>query len=53
MVAKIREVHLPHFDPMVWVLSVGIEDTPLKQFLLSSLYSLDSIFSGIVWIEAA
>ena len=36
---------------MVWVLSNGVEDTPLKHFFLSSLYSLESIFSGIVWID--
>ena len=37
---------LLHFDPMVWVICNGIEDTPLKQFLFSSLYSF-----GIVWID--
>ena len=29
----------------------GVEDASLKQFLMSSLYSFDSIFSGIVWID--
>ena len=38
--------------PMVWVLSNGIEDTPLQQFLFSSLHSFDSIFWGIrVWTD--
>ena len=34
---------LPHFSRM--------EDTPLQQFLLSSLFSFDSILSGTVWID--
>ena len=42
---------LLHFNPVVWVMSNGVEDTPLRQFLLSSLYSFDFIFSGIVWID--
>ena len=48
-----------HFDltAKVWVLSNWVEDTSLQQFLLSSLYSFDSIFifwlyySGIAWID--
>ena len=36
---------------MAWVLSNGVEDTPLQQFLLGSLYLFDSIFSGIVLID--
>ena len=28
---------LPHFDPVVWVLSSWLQDTPLQQFLLNSL----------------
>ena len=40
-----------YFDPMVRVLSCGVEDTPLQHFLLSSIYLFDSIFSGIVWID--
>ena len=42
---------LPHFDPMIWVRSNGVEDIPLQQFLLSSLYFIDSTFSGIVFID--
>ena len=34
---------LPHFDPIAWVFSNGVEDTPLQQFLLSCLYSFDYI----------
>ena len=36
---------------MVWVLSNGIEETPLQQFLLSSLYLFDSIFISLAWID--
>ena len=43
MEAIIKKILL-HFDPMVWVISNGVEDTPLQQFLLSSLYSFDSSF---------
>ena len=43
MVAKVKS-----FDPMIWVLNYGIEDTLLQRFLLSNLYSFDSIFSNIV-----
>ena len=50
MVAK-KKKKLTHFDPMVWFLSNGVQDTPLQQFFLSSLYLFDSIFSGIVWID--
>ena len=37
-----------HFDPIVnvLVLSSGVEDKPLQQFLLISLYSVDSILPG-------
>ena len=41
MVAKIKNYILPHFDPMVWVLSNMVEDTTLQQFLLSSNDSFD------------
>ena len=47
---KIEIKILLHFDPMVRVLSCGVEDTPLQHFLLSRINSFDSIFSGIVWI---
>ena len=40
-----------NFDLMVRVLSNGVEDIPLQQFLLSSLYSFDSIYSGVIWID--
>ena len=54
---KVRQVKqikiLPHFDPMVWVLSNGAEETSLQQFLLSSLYLFDYIFSSIVWIDSS
>ena len=36
---------------MVWVLSKGVEDVSLQQFLLSSFYSFDSIFLDIVWVD--
>ena len=39
-----------NFDPMVWVFSSEVEDTPLQQFLLSSRYLFDFIFLGIVLI---
>ena len=39
-----------HFYPMVWVLSKRVEDVSLQHFLLSSFYSFDSNFLGIVWI---
>ena len=42
MVAK-NKTKLPLFDPIAWVISNGVEDTPLQQFLLSCLYSFDSI----------
>ena len=54
MVAKIKKYYiLPHFDHIarVWVLSNGVEGTPLQQFLLRSLFSFDSIFPAIVWID--
>ena len=34
----------PYFHPMAWFLASEVEDTPLQQFSLSSLYSFDSIF---------
>ena len=48
-----------HFDhtTRAWVLINGVEDTPLQQFLLSSLCSFDSIvlfwlyYLGIVWTD--
>ena len=42
---------LSHFYPMVWILSKRVEDVSLQQFLLSSFYSFDSIFLGMVWID--
>ena len=42
---KIKKKILLYFDPIVWLLRNGIEETPLQQFLLSSLYLLDSIFT--------
>ena len=33
---------------MVWVFGSGVEEAPLQQFLLRSLYSFDSIFPSIV-----
>ena len=44
MVAKIRKINFAAFDPMTWVLSIRVEDTPLQQFLLSRLCSFDFIF---------
>ena len=40
----------PHFHPIarVWVLSNRVADTRLQRFLLSSLHSFESTFSGIV-----
>ena len=49
MLAKIKL--LPRFYPMVWILSKRVEDVSLQQFLLSSFYSFESIFRGIVWID--
>ena len=40
-----------HFCPIVWVLRKSVEDVSLPQFLLSSFYSFDSIFLGIIWID--
>ena len=51
MVTKTEKLNFCHFDPMVWVLSNGVKDTSLLQFLLTRLFSFDSIFSGIVWID--
>ena len=45
MVAEIKNKILPQFDPIAWVLSNGVEDASLQQF------SIDSNFSGIVWID--
>ena len=42
---------LSHFYPMVWILSKRVEDVSLQQFLLSSFYSFETIFRGIVWID--
>ena len=50
---------MPAFWPhsRVWVLINGVGNTPIQKFLLSSLYSFDSIFlfwlcySRIVWID--
>ena len=36
---------------MVSVLSSEVENTPLQQFLVNSLYFFESIYSGIVWID--
>ena len=36
---------------MVRFLSSGVVETPLQQFLLSSLYLFHSILSSIVWID--
>ena len=40
---------LLHYDPIVraWVLSNGVEETFLRQFVLSSLHLFDSNFSEI------
>ena len=42
---------LQRLDLMAWILRNGVKDTPLQQFFLSSLYSFDFTFSGIVWID--
>ena len=44
--SKNKKIFFPNFDPMVWVLGSGVQDTPLQQFLLSILYSFDSIFQA-------
>ena len=36
---------------MIWILSKRVEDLSLKQFLLSSFCSFESIFLGIVWVD--
>ena len=36
---------------MLWVLGNGVVDTLLHYFLLSSRYSFETTFSGIVYIE--
>ena len=43
--------NLSHFDPLVRVLSNGLEERPLEQFSLISHYLFDSIFSSIVLID--
>ena len=44
-----KEKLLLHSDPIVkaWVLSNGVEETFLRQFVLSSLHLFDSNFSEI------
>ena len=49
--ASKNKTKLSHFYPMVWILSKKVEGVSLQQFLLSSFYSLESIFLGIVWID--
>ena len=54
MVAKLKKKSfLPNLDPIprVWVLSSGVENIGLQQFLLSNLYLFESILSGMVWID--
>ena len=45
-----KRYFLLHFDSVarVWVLSNGVEDATLWQFVLINLYLFDSIFTGIV-----
>ena len=47
---KKKKFFFPHFHPIarVWVLSNRVADTRLQRFLLSSLHSFESTFSGIV-----
>ena len=48
-----KKSFLPNLDPIarVWVLSSGVENIGLQQFLLSNLYLFESILSGMVWID--
>ena len=46
--SKNKKLILPHSDPMTWVLSNGVEDTPFQKILFSNCLTFPCMFDSIL-----